>query len=282
VDKELALYVADGPDGAVVALYGPLSVRTVPEISGELGKALVNRGCVLVDLSGLRLDWEPGVAVFGTVLGYAGGWPGAQMVLFGADGELATALARSRVTQAVPLVADLLEAIQRVQGRPERVRRFRDLPPESGAPGAARATVHQACLDWEIPIETENAAALVVSELATNAVVHAETPLRAGVELSGEVLWISVRDLRPDLPLRLFARRRKLVGSPDRVPRDFGLHVVSALARNWGVTEQPDAKTVWGAAPAVKCRDSRGGPAHVVVPDPPRLAIEPLTVNALQ
>ena len=181
MDKELALYVADGPDGAVVALSGPLSVRTVPEISGELGKALVNRGCVLVDLSGLRLDWEPGVTVFGTVLGYAGGWPGARMVLFGADGELAAALARSRVTQAVPLVADLLEALQRVQGRPERVRRFRDLPPESGAPGAARAMVHQACVDWEIPIETENAAALVVSELATNAVVHAETTLRLGV-----------------------------------------------------------------------------------------------------
>ena len=31
------------------------------------------------------------------------------MVLFGADGELAAALARSRVTQAAPLVADLLE-----------------------------------------------------------------------------------------------------------------------------------------------------------------------------
>jgi anti-sigma regulatory factor (Ser/Thr protein kinase) len=260
VDKELALYVADGPDGAVVALSGPLSRRTVPEISGGLGKALVNRGCVLVDLSGLRLEWEPGVAVFGTVLGYAGGWPGARMVLFGADGELATALARSRVTQAVPLVADLLEALQRVQGRPERVRRFRDLPPESGAPGAARAMVHQACVDWEIPIETENAAALVVSELATNAVVYAETPLRAGVELSGEVLWISVRDLRPDLPLRLFARSRKLVDSPDRIPRHFGLHVVSALARNWGVTEQPDAKTVWAQLPLSDAVPVEAGP----------------------
>ena len=260
MDKELALYVADGPDGAVVALSGPLSLRTVPEISGGLGKALVNRGCVLVDLSGLRLDWEPGVTVFGTVLGYAGGWPGARMVLFGADGELATALARSRVTQAVPLVADLPEALQRVQGRPERVRRLRDLSPESGAPHAARAMVHQACVDWEIPVETENAAALVVSELATNAVVHAETPLRAGVELSGEVLSISVRDLRPNLPLRLFARSRKLVGSPDRVPRHFGLHVVSALARNWGVTEQPDAKTVWAQLPLSNAVTVEAGP----------------------
>ena len=260
MDKELALYVADGPDGAVVALSGPLSVRTVPQISGELGKALVNRGCVLVDLSGLRLEWEPGVTVFGTVLGYAGGWPGARMVLFGADAELAAALARSRVTQAVPLVADLLEAFQRVQRRPERVRRFRDLPPEPGAPSVARAMVHQACVDWEIPIETEYAAAVVVSELVTNAVVYAETPLRAGVELSGEVLWIRVRDLRPDLPLRLFARRRKLVDSPDRAPRHFGLHVVSALARTWGVTEQPDAKTVWAQLPLSTAVTVQAGP----------------------
>ena len=249
MDKELALYVADGPDGAVVALSGPLSLRTVPEISGELGKALVNRGCVLVDLSGLRLEWEPGVAVFGTVLEHAGGWPVARMVLFGADGQLAAALARSRVTQAVPLVADLLEALQRVQRRPERVRRFRDLPPEPGAPSVARAMVHQACVDWEIPIEREAAATLVVSELAANAVVHAETPLRVGVELSGEVLWVRVRDLRPDLPLRLFARSRKLAGSPGRVTRDFGLRLVSDLARDWGVTEEPDAKTVWAQLP---------------------------------
>ena len=129
--------------------------------------------------------------------------------------------------------------------------------------------VHQACVDWEIPIETENAAAVVVSELATNAVVHAETPLRAGVELSGEVLWIGVRDLRPDLPLRLFARSRKLVDSPDRAPRHFGLHVVSALARNWGVTEQPDAKTVWAQLPLPDAVTVEAGPLTSSSPIPP-------------
>ena len=85
---------------------------------------------------------------------------------------------RSRVTQAVPLAADLQAALQRVQCRPERVRRFRDLPPEPAAPRAARALVRRACVDWDVPRETENAAALVISELTANAVVHAGTPLR--------------------------------------------------------------------------------------------------------
>src|SRR5690242_1420085 len=34
-------------------------------------------------------------------------------------------------------------------------------------------------------------------------------------------LWVSIRDLRPDLPLRLFPRGRTPAASPDRVQRLF-------------------------------------------------------------
>jgi anti-sigma regulatory factor (Ser/Thr protein kinase) len=250
VDDDLAVEVIDGPDGAVVTLSGPLSLRTVPRINGGLGKALVDRGSVLVNLAGLQLEWAPAVTVFATVLGYAGGWPTARMVLFGADRELAAALARSRVTQTVPLAADLPAASQRVHRRPERVRRRLDLSAEPTAARAARALVRQACADWEIPIDTENAAALVVSELAANAAVHAGTPLRACIELAEDGLRISVCDLRPDLPPRLLPRIRDLSGS-DRTPLHLGLHVVSALTRSWGVIEQPEAKIVWAQLPLV-------------------------------
>ena len=54
--------------------------------------------------------------------------------------------------------------------------------------------------------------------------------------------------------------RQKLSDGPDRVPRDFGLHVVSALARNWGVTEQPDAKTVWAQLPLSHAVAVEAGP----------------------
>jgi len=248
VDEELAVEVVDGRDYAVVTLAGPLALRTIPQLNGALGQALVNRGCVLVDVAGLRLEWEPGVAVFATVLGYAGGWPGARMVLFGADLELAAALQWSQITQAVPLAVDLQAASRRVDQRPARVRRQWDLPAEPTAPGAARALVRRACVDWEIPIETENAAALVVSELAFNAVVHARTPIRVIVELTDEALSVRVRDLRPDLPPRAGPRGPDLAASPDRTG-SLGLRVVSALARSWGVAEQPDAKTVWAQLP---------------------------------
>ena len=248
MDEELAVEVVDGRDYAVVTVAGPLALRTIPQLNGTLGQALVHRGCVLVDAAGLRLEWEPGVDVFATVLGYAGGWPGARMVLFGANGELAAALQRSQITQAVPLAADLQAASRRVNQRPSRVRRHRDLPAEPTAPGAARALVRRACVDWEIPVETENAAALVVSELAFNAVVHADTPIRVIVELTDEALSVRVRDLRPDLPPRLAPRGADLAASPDGTG-SLGLRVVSALTRSWGVAEQPDAKTVWAQLP---------------------------------
>ena len=92
LDEHLAVQVAEGSDCTVVTLSGPLSLRTVPQLTSELGKALGTRGCVVVDLTSLRLGWEPGVAVFADVLRHAGGWPGARMVLFGADGELTAAL----------------------------------------------------------------------------------------------------------------------------------------------------------------------------------------------
>lgn len=237
MDEEMAVEVVDGWDCTVVTLSGSLSLCTVPQIKVAVGKALVHRGCLVVDLSGLYVKWEPGVAVFATLLEHAGGWPDARMVLFGADGELADALYRSQVTRAVPLAADLLEALQRVHRQPERVRRYRDLRPAPSAPRAARALVRQACRDWDIPIETENAAALVVSELTLNAVVHAATPLRVRVEVTDEALSISVRDLRPDLPLRLIPRAH--------ARRLLGLHVVSTLASAWGVTDHLDAKIAW-------------------------------------
>src|SRR4051794_13470277 len=76
-----------------------------------VGKVLINRGCAVVDLTNLQLKWEPGVAVFATLLEHAGGWPDARMVLFAADGELGAALKRSQVARTVPLAADLLTAL---------------------------------------------------------------------------------------------------------------------------------------------------------------------------
>jgi len=61
--------------------------------------------------------------------------------------------------------------------------------------------------------------------------------------------------LRPDEPVRPGPADPAVPSGPG-AGSGLGLHMVSALARSWGVIEQPDAKIVWarlplpGAAPA--------------------------------
>ena len=78
---------------------------------------------------------------------------------------------------------------------------------------------------------------LVVSELATNAIVHARTPFSLGLHLAGGIARVEVVDHAPDLP-----NEHSLALSTSN---GRGLMIVAALADEWGVHWTPDTKTVW-------------------------------------
>jgi anti-sigma regulatory factor (Ser/Thr protein kinase) len=80
-------------------------------------------------------------------------------------------------------------------------------------------------------------AEIIVSELASNAVRHAQSPFRVSVACNGGTVRISVRDASFAPPLRLDSRGA-LVGGR-------GVALVAALARDWGTDCEPDGKTVW-------------------------------------
>jgi anti-sigma regulatory factor (Ser/Thr protein kinase) len=84
-------------------------------------------------------------------------------------------------------------------------------------------------------------AQLVVSELATNAVIHAGTPFSVSISCNGSAIRISVHDWNPTPPMMRNARPL------DRSGR--GLRLVDAVARDWGVKPAPDGKTVWAELP---------------------------------
>jgi anti-sigma regulatory factor (Ser/Thr protein kinase) len=86
--------------------------------------------------------------------------------------------------------------------------------------------------------DTIEKARLLVTELATNAVVHAQTPIRVTVEPVADRVRIEVRDDDPE-PLDPPCQ-------PDpsaEVGR--GLWLVSLLACSWGVNRNERGKTVW-------------------------------------
>ncbi|WP_274559290.1 ATP-binding protein [Streptomyces spiramyceticus] len=123
----------------------------------------------------------------------------------------------------------------------------------SGIVPLARDFTRQALYEWGwLPAETaeRRAAAedvlLVVSELVTNACLHAEGPEELRVTCDGKVLRLEVIDRGAGQP----APR-----TPHRAgrPGGHGMFIVQRLCLDWGVVREPEAtgKTVWAelAAP---------------------------------
>ena len=81
-------------------------------------------------------------------------------------------------------------------------------------------------------------AALVLSELATNALQHGlgDVVIRASIDAEGAV-QMSVTDSGDELPALLPADPTRIGG--------LGLRVVDQLAARWGVAAFPGGKTVW-------------------------------------
>ncbi len=131
--------------------------------------------------------------------------------------------------------AEVCRLHQRITGPaaadgPGAVRTF---PFSRGAPAAARHFAVGTLRDWGIG-DLADAAALVVTELAANAIVHARSAFTVILSAHGGLLRISVRDASPH-------GREALVPVPLH-----GLGAVDALASRWGVESLGSAgKTVW-------------------------------------
>jgi anti-sigma regulatory factor (Ser/Thr protein kinase) len=84
---------------------------------------------------------------------------------------------------------------------------------------------------------------LVVSELATNAVIHAHSDFVVVVHQAASGLGVAVADDHTDVPTTQQP-------SPERVG-GRGMRIVQALTRHWGVERIPgDGKVVWATLAA--------------------------------
>jgi anti-sigma regulatory factor (Ser/Thr protein kinase) len=105
------------------------------------------------------------------------------------------------------------------------------------APGHARRFVVEALRRWGLDDALVGEAALVLSELANNAVIHARSPFSIAVSSQASRLRISVQDTRPRLPVDLGGSLVAHLG--------HGLGIIAALCSDWGVDDVSDGKVVW-------------------------------------
>ena len=112
------------------------------------------------------------------------------------------------------------------------------LPALPTSVGAARRFLVQMLEEWELQ-GLEYDASVVLSELVTNAVLHARTDVRVGVSYDDKVLKLEVSDGSPRLPV---ARRPNPQAATGK-----GLVLVEALASEWGVQRDETGKTIWAS-----------------------------------
>ncbi|MGW0628525.1 SpoIIE family protein phosphatase [Streptomyces sp. NPDC002758] len=139
------------------------------------------------------------------------------------------------------------------RGAGERTEVCATLPGSPLAPGSARALVRSALAEWTDLglVGCERLAddvMVAVSELVTNAVVHAGTDIElvCRVDPDTGALSVEVTDHHPSR-----APRDNAVESPYETPEfGRGLRLVATLAEAWGVTYSIGTKTVWARLPA--------------------------------
>lgn len=118
------------------------------------------------------------------------------------------------------------------------------LPAERQSPHRARRFVADHLEDWGCAHATE-VTTLLVSELVTNGVTHAATPVGLAVGCDGSVVAVAVTDGMPD------GVDATVSPQPWRraAPSGRGLQIVDALALRWGVAVHDTGKTVWFEVP---------------------------------
>ncbi len=107
----------------------------------------------------------------------------------------------------------------------------------------------------DLPTDIQEAAVLMVSELATNAIVHATTGFEVTIERTKSKLRVEVADLgggEPELQMPSVSE-----------PHGRGLQIVRELSDEWGIIDSDDdrGKTVW--------YEVRVGPARLLDSDDP-------------
>jgi serine/threonine-protein kinase RsbW len=120
------------------------------------------------------------------------------------------------------------------------VRSSRTFIAEARSVGAARRYVRGVLRAH--PLAHIDAVELMVSELATNSVKHADSDFKVSINDSGGEIRVEVRDTGRGQPVLRFPAPTE--------PSGRGLRIVEALSTAWGTVDSPHGKTVWFKLPS--------------------------------
>jgi anti-anti-sigma factor len=222
----------------VLTLVGRLDLAAAPQLQRAILKQLADHPPAIVcDLAQVESIDPLCAGVFTSIRHPELGWPNTALVLCAPRPPVADLLRRQGMARHLGIHRSLEAALANARARPPRLAERLLLGPAPTAARAGRGFVRQVCARWGLE-QLAEPAALVASELITNAVAHAGTVLELRLELRRSRLLVAVADQDPDLAGVLAAK--------DRTERGLGLLVVERVATAWGVRRKgAGGKVVW-------------------------------------
>jgi hypothetical protein len=188
----------------------------------------------VIDVADLHTDSDLPLSVFRVIRRYAANWPAIPVVLAGPTPAMAERLRRT----GLPVCTTVVEAVAAAEGPPAVARADRTFVPGKGAPSEARALIGDVCRAWRIP-EALDSALVVLSEMVTNAIVHASGLVHVTAVLRRPHLHLVVRDHSTEPP-----RRAPTLG-PSLSLSGRGLPLLDAMCTSWGYLSNDTGKAVW-------------------------------------
>ncbi|GAA0815682.1 STAS domain-containing protein [Spirilliplanes yamanashiensis] len=224
-----------------VRLTGDLDARTASDAREAIeGQAAECPAAVIVDVGGVRAaDAASCDALIRARDTAADRW-GVPVLLCSAPPDLAGLLGAGR--RRATVYPDQHRAVRAVAATVPRWQ-YLQLPPVPEAVSDARGLVGDACLSWGLT-RLRDAARLVATELAANAVRHARTEFAVTTSLSDVYLRVGVQDGSPVIP-------------PG--PTGRGLMIVARLAEHWTTVRLPAGKLILAL---LRRRGPAGTPGH--------------------
>lgn len=227
--------------------------RTVVTLRGRLDTAAATRLCttlleqlagqpeaLLLDLSAMAVEDPAALSALISMADRAARWPGTPVLLCAPTPATAALLAGRYA--GPPVHCSVAAAHRAVTADPAVTPPLADdLLPLPGAARHARNLTTEACVRWSLP-QLAGPAAVVTSELITNAIEHAGTMMTLRLTRPPNGLRIAVADGSTAPPVAAPQATASSVGGR-------GLHVVAGLAARWGHLPSPTGKVVWAVLP---------------------------------
>ncbi|MFY1695628.1 MULTISPECIES: ATP-binding protein [unclassified Solwaraspora] len=218
----------------IVRLVGELTTDTVGQLRDALLDCLADRAAPLgVDVSGLHVAEPTALLRLADVPQTVADWPAGGLVCTAPPPGAGSLWAAAGFS----VLPDRQLACALLAGAPAARALGVELEPVAGAARSARALLTRACRQWDVP-QLIDPAALALTELVNNVVVHAGTAMSVRIGYRDGCLRLSVRDGSPGAP------RPGSPVSPTALG-GRGMWLVESVARRWGCTALADGKLVW-------------------------------------